>query len=188
MRRTIGLATVLAMLVLAGACDSSDEEGRYGTLPSTSPRVSSMSSPTPSPSPSSTLPPAQQEVVDRYLLYVRTLVHLFETTDPTDVDMSRVSTGPQFRRVVEQAVQLKGQRRYARGKVIDVVLPSTVRISGNSASLESCQDANGLHIYQLPTREEIDPSVRLPKRIARATMIREEGNWKVQNIEFIRNC
>jgi hypothetical protein len=139
-------------------------------------------------SPSPKLDAAQQQVVDRYLLYVRTLEKLYTTTDPAKVDMSAVATGEQFRRVVEIAIQMKGRRQFARGALHDDVRHDTVVISDNSASLTSCQDANDLRVYDRATGKAVNPNERFPKRIQRVTLRRENGIWMVAEAQNVGEC
>jgi hypothetical protein len=176
------VAAMAAVVVAAGACDTGENYGRV-TGPSATPTASAV--PTPSPS-RVVLDPARQAVVDRYLLYVRTLEKLYETTDPSRVDMAAVSTGAQFRRVVELSLQMKGRHEYARGSFTDDI--GRVDIKGDVATLATCQNGNSVRTFDRVTGKDKYPEKTFPKHAQVVTMKIDSGKWKAASIANTGLC
>ncbi|MDQ1657200.1 MAG: hypothetical protein QOD41_2283 [Cryptosporangiaceae bacterium] len=176
---------VAAMAVVVAVASGCDRGEQYGTAtgPSATPSVSAV--PTPPPS-HAALDPARQAVVDRYLLYVRTLEKLYETTDPSQVDMAAVSTGAQFRHVVELALQMQGRHEFARGHFDDDI--SRVEIKGGNAKISTCQDGNGVRTYDRISGKEKYPGKVFPKRAQIVSLGFESGKWKTASIANTGLC
>jgi hypothetical protein len=166
-------------MLLAGACDSSEE--KYGTPPTVAPSASVSASPSPK------LDPAQQQVVDRYLLYVRTLEKLYATTDPTNVDMSAVATGKQFRNDVETAIKMRGRGIHTRGTAVNSVSFQTFTKPGAEATITNCQDGNAMRTVD-KSGEETNPGQIYPRKLLRVTLRIEAGVWKVAETEIVKAC
>jgi hypothetical protein len=175
MVRSAGVAVGIAGLaVLVTGCQRGEEQ--YAHVP-----------PVPSPPVSaSPRPTGDQEIVDRYLAYVRALEKLYETTDPAAVDMSAVATGVQLRNDVERALTMKGDGVIVRGQFDNRIAVKSVE--AGKAMLENCQGIGTATTVRVgggvPTAGPVDP----PRLMLRVELGRDSGSWKVARIAIAGEC
>ena len=179
----VSVVRLVAALVVVAAvgCGCDGPGDGYGQVPTPSAPSASASV---SPSPSLRLDPAKQQVVDRYLLYVRTLEKLYETTDPAKVDMASVATGAQFRNDVEVAIQMRNRHVHTTGHFDNRV--SVSEFEAGRAILENCQ---GIGTVQTIANGSPSPTASQPPRLMqRIEMQGDKNEWKVSSIHLTGEC
>ncbi|MCW2504486.1 MAG: hypothetical protein JWO79_2770 [Actinomycetia bacterium] len=177
---------VAAMAVVVAVASGCDRGEQYGTVtgPSATPSVSAV--PTPPPSPAA-LDPARQAVVDRYLLYVRTLEKLYETTDPSQVDMAAVSTGAQFRNDVETVLRMRNKKIHIVGRFDNRITLKQFLIGGGSVIL-NCQGLGSIRTIKADGSVAPSPTHSSARVLQNVNLVQEKGQWKVSRIQVSGEC
>ncbi len=196
----LGIGTVL--LLLAGVVGCGDDEGSSPTS-STAPTSSdSMTEPTDSetsdtePPSSSTsdatteptvsLPPTEQEIVDRYVGYWRARFEAnADTPDPDDPALRDFATGEQLAAVVAET-----QSNFDEGLAFEPAAEphdrqrvTVLEVDDDRAVVHECVVSDGV-IVRRDTGEVVDDEIATHS--ARGEMLRVDGVWRVARVELVQ--